>query len=176
MKRINLVIFLLAFPMLSFPGWQDREGNSLPDTPDMKSIGDFGAKLILTAKEKETIEIWNIPSEGVNIDTEDTYKRNEFITALIIFSGCGEKDTGHCNLAVKFKIIQPDGEVYADLPEQEAWIGKPSPGKALQMSVSYLKVRIEDHEMLGTYEILADVIDANLRETLNLSSKFNILE
>ena len=44
------------------------------------------------------------------------------------------------------------------------------------MSVAYIKVRIEDNELMGTYEILADVIDSNLKQKLSLSSKFEILE
>ncbi len=176
MKRISLIICLLVSPTLVISGWQDRDGNPLPETHDRRSTGDFGAWLILTAKEKETIEVWNIPSEWVNIDTEEIYKRNEFVTALVVFSGCRENNSGHCNLVVKFKIIQPGGEIYADIPAQEAWVGKPSPGKAVQMSVSYVKVRIENHEPLGTYEVLADVIDSNLGESLSLSSKFKIIE
>ena len=176
MKRTSIIICLLVFPTLVISGLQDRDGNPLPETHDRKSSGDFGAWLILTAKEKETIEVWNIPSEWVNIDTEETYKRNEFVTALVVFSGCRENGSGHCNLVVKFKILQPGGKVYADIPAQEAWTGKPSPGKAVQMSVSYVKIRIENHEPLGTYEVLADVIDSNLRETLSLSSKFEVIE
>ena len=177
MKRFSFVLacFLLV-PLIVNAGWQDREGNPQPDTPDKKSIGDFGAWLILTGKEDEAFKNWNTPSEGVYLDTEDKFKRNEFVSALVIFSGCGEDDKGNCNLAVKFKIFQPDGRVYSDMPMQEAWIDKPSPGRALQMSYGYMKVRIEDDEPLGTYEITVDVIDANSGKVIRLSSKFQVSE
>ncbi len=167
---------LVTLSFASVAGWIDREGNPLPDSPDQKAIGEFGAWLLLTNNVEKALKNWGTPSETVYLDTEKNYKRNEFISALIIFSGCTEDKNGHCNLAVKYKIIQPDGKIYADLPIQEAWIGKASPGKALQMSIGYVKVRIEDHEAIGTYEILADVIDSNLDEKISLSSKFEILE
>jgi len=72
---------------------------------------------------------------------------------------------------VRFRITQPDGKVYAEMPIQEAWVGKPAPAK-LGMSVGYIKLRIEPDELLGEYEINATVIDKNSKDTLELSSVF----
>jgi len=163
-------------PFSIWAGWIDRAGNELPETHDQKSIGDFGAWLILTGNVNQAFKNWGTPSEAIYIDTEDKFKRNEFVSALVVFSGCGEDELGNCNLAVKFKVLNPTGGIYADIPLQEAWIGKPSPGKALQMSVGYIMVSIEDHEPIGTYEIEADIIDLNSKKELNLSSKFLVAE
>lgn len=175
-KSALVFALLLSLSSASVAGWIDRDGNPLPDTPDQKAIGEFGAWLILTNNVEKAFRNWGTPSETVYLDTEKIYKRNECISALIIFSGCTEDELGHCNLAVKFKIIQPDGKIYADLPLQKAWVGKASPGKALQMSIGYVKVSIEDHEPSGTYEILAEVIDSNLKEKISLSSQFEIMK
>ncbi|MCP4237206.1 MAG: hypothetical protein GY770_27085 [Aestuariibacter sp.] len=169
------IVTTLSLAFTSPSGWIDRDGNPIPDSAEQKSIGQFGAWLLLTNDVKNSLEKWNTPSETVYIDTSKNYKKNEYIAAFVFFSGCSENESGKCNLNVKYKIIQPDGKVYADIPEQEAWSKKP-PGRSIQMSTAYIQVRIESHELKGTYEILADVIDNNSSQKLNLSSKFEISE
>ena len=171
-----LAALILFLPLGITAGWIDREGNKLPDTHDQKAIGDFGAWLLLTGNVEQAFKNWNTPSETVHIDTENKFKRNEYVSALVVFSGCGEDEIGNCNVAVKFKVLNPNGSIYADLPLQEAWIGKPSPGKALQMSIGYIMVKIEDHEPIGTYEIEVNVLDLNLKQNLSLSSQFHVSE
>ena len=170
------IILLVLFPSLSLGGWIDREGNQLPDTNYRKSIGSFGAQLILTSKVEEAFKNWEQPSDPVDIDTSETIKRNEFVSALIVFSGCAENESKHCNLTVKFIVLQPDGKVYANIPTQEVWMNKPSPGRALQMSVGYIKLRVEDHEPLGLYQIIAEVHDLNSNKKLSLSSEIEVVE
>ena len=171
-----VLIAALILPAFVNAGWVDKNGNHLTDTPDMKSSGAFGAMVLLTAKEKETFEKWGIPSVEVFIDTADTFKKNEFVTVLVFFVGCGVNEIGHCNLAVKFKVIQPDGGIYADLLQQEAWTGKSPSDNTVQMSTSYIKIRIEDHEPLGKYEVLVDVFNLYLDTKLSLSANFEVVE
>ena len=111
---------LLVLTSASVAGWIDRDGNPIPDSTDQKSIGEFGAWLLLTNNVEQALKKWSTPSKYVYLDTEKNYKRNEFISALIVFSGCKENELGHCNLTVKFKIIQPDGRLYADILTQDA--------------------------------------------------------
>jgi hypothetical protein len=172
-RRVLLFIFvLLSAP--AFAGWIDREGNALPDTEFRKSNGDFGAQLVLTDKEEQTFRKWNTPSSVVDIATTNRIQVNRFLTAVIIFSGCGADNAGNCNLVVRFKILQPNGSVYADLPTQEAWVNKPAPpNRSLQMSVGYIRVRIEPHEPIGRYTMLAEVMDKNTGKTLNLTQYFD---
>jgi hypothetical protein len=158
-------------------GWIDREGKPLPDAPDRKSIGDYGAWLVLTDKESEAFSRWGTPSEGVYINSTEKIERGKILTALIMFSGCGADKNGNCDLVVKFKIVQPDGKVYADLPYQEAWVGKPvPPNKSLGMSVGYIRVVIESGEPLGKYTVHANVRDRNLKKTIDLVSVFEAVE
>ncbi len=166
--------------MLSHPSlaqWIDMQGNPIPDTSYRKSIGHFGAHLILTDKERETFERWDTPSKVVDLDTTNKIRKNKLITALVIFSGCSVDKNGNCNLLVKFKVLQPDGSVYADLPPLEAWVGKPvPPRRSLGMSIGYIRVRIEPHEPSGMYTVLADVIDNNSNITLKLTNSFEAIE
>lgn len=55
----------------------------------------------------------------------------------------------------------------------EVWESKPAPrGKALELSVQYLKVRIEPKDQLGRYVIYAQVRDNNTEKVLQLQSPF----
>jgi hypothetical protein len=178
-RRIFLFFLaaVLAVPLSSVAGWVDREGKLLPDTSDRKSIGDFGAWLVLTDKESEAFSRWDTPSEGVYLNSTEKIERGKMLTALIIFSGCGADRARNCDLVVKFKIVQPDGKTYADLPYQEAWVGKPvPPNKSLGMSVGYIRVIIEPDEPLGKYKVFANVHDKNLNKTIELLSVFEAVE
>lgn len=172
-----VLVCVLVAPLFSIAGWIDREGKPLPDAPDRKSIGDFGAWLVLTDKESEAFSRWDTPSEGVYLNSTEKIERGKILTALIIFSGCGADKAGNCDLVVKFKIVQPDGKTYADLPYQEVWVGKPvPPNKSLGMSVGYIRVIIEPGEPLGKYKVHAYVHDKNLNKTIELLSMFEAVE
>lgn len=179
MKNIFSLFFVVSLMLYhsSSAQWIDMQGNPIPDTSYRKAIGIFGAHLVLTDKEWETFKKWDTSSKVVDIDTTNKIKKNKFITALIIFSGCGVDKNGNCNLIVKFKVLQPDGSVYADILPQEAWVGKPAPPeRTLGMSIGYIRVRIEPHEPSGMYTVLADVIDKNSNLTLKLSNSFEAIE
>ena len=175
-KQVIVLCILLVLPLLSVAGWLDQSGNPLPDTDARKSIGKLGVNLLLTNKEKEAQNKSKAPSSGGNPDTIDKIKRNEFITALLLFSGCGVDEKGNCDLLVKYKILQPDGKVYADIPVQKAWAGKPPADNDLQVSKAYIKIRIENKEPLGVYQVMADVVDKVSGESLSLLTKFEAIE
>ena len=173
MKKSIVILLILLLPSVCFGGWNDRQGNPLPDEPHMKSTGTFGAQLVLTDKEALMLERWNTPSETVYFSSTDTIKINEPITAFIIFSGCGADENGNCNLIGKYKIYQPDGSVYADLPFQEIWVNKPvPPNRNLALGVGYIKIVIEPHEQLGEYVVEMEVVDNNLKKKLLLETNF----
>lgn len=174
MKALSIIVVAaLIIPSLASGGWIDKQGNSLPDQSDRKSIGDFGAHLILTDKEVEALKNWETPSETVNIPISDTIKTGKPITAMVVFSGCGVDKVGNCNLVGNYKILQPDGKIYADIRDQEVWINKPvPPNRNLGLSVSYIRIVIKPHEQLGKYVVQAKVIDKVRNQTLQLETSF----
>lgn len=177
MKTIITALFFCLIPSIGIGGWIDKQGNSLPDEPSRKSIGSFGAHLVLTKKEALMLERWNTPSETVEFSSADTAKIGEPITAFIIFSGCGADQKGNCNLVGKFKIFQPDRGIYADLPYQEIWVDKPvPPNRNLEMGVAYIRVIIEPHEQLGDYVVQCEVYDRILKKCLQLETKFKAVK
>ena len=177
MPLLRSFIVLLFLPTLAFSGWINKQGEELPETEYRKAVGDFGVQLILVGDENKLFKNWAIPSETVDVSTIDSVKVNEFINAFVIFSGCKPDEKGNCSVAMRFRVIRPDGEVYADTPPMEVWENKPvPPGKTLELSVAYLKVRIEPKDQLGRYVIHTQVRDNNTGTVLLLHSPFTALK
>lgn len=158
--------------------WIDKSGNSIPDGENIKSAENFIAQLILTTDEQDLLKKWNTPSETVHMSTSSTVERNNPISAFIVFGGCKVDNQGNCDLVTKFKIYQPDGKLYADLPEMEVWSGKPvPPNHSIQLSVAYIKVVIENGEQLGKYNRIDSVVTDRIgKESVKLSSIFTAVE
>jgi hypothetical protein len=169
----GILPLLLLLPTIAFAGWLNKAGESLPDSEDRKSIGEFGAQLIFVSDEADLFKRWATPSQTANVDTLDHVEVNGSVNAFVVFSGCGHDTNGNCSVAMRFRVLQPDGQLYADTPSMEAWDGKPAPpAKSLELSVQYLKVVIEPKDLLGKYMVYAQVRDNNSGAVLQLNGPF----
>lgn len=181
MKKLRIVIvgcFLLYVASPAFSAqWSDKSDRSIPDDENIKSAESFIAQLILTTDEQGLLKKWNKPSETVYVNTSSIVERNSPISAFIVFGGCKVDQQGNCDLVTKFKIYQPDGKLYADLPEMEVWSGKPAPpNRSIQLSVAYLKVVVENGEQLGKYKFESVVTDKVGKESVKLLGVFEATE
>jgi hypothetical protein len=168
-----LVAFLLLLPTVAFAGWINRSGESLPDADANKAVGDFGAQMVFVADEHELLGRWGTPSEAVQVKTIDKVETNGSINAFIVFGGCKPDASGNCSVVMRFRVLQPDGKVYAETPAMEVWQGKPAPpGTSLELSVQYLKIRIEPQDQLGQYIIQTQVKDENSGVIMQLKGPF----
>jgi hypothetical protein len=171
--RHCVIAALLVTPLIAQGGWINKSGVALPDSPDRKAIGDFGAQLILVGDENALIEIWNTPSNTVNVSTTDRASVGSFVSAFIVFSGCSKDKPGNCNVSVRFRVVDPTGGTYADTPPMEVWKAKPAPrGRSLGLSADFLKIRIEPQDKLGLYLVKAQVLDNNSGKRLDLQQSF----
>lgn len=172
MRKVLSVVALLAFTS-AHAQWIDKQGNRLANTDDRKSRGSFGAEIVFTTDAEVLEERWRTPSETVNIDSVDHVRVNEPIYAFVVFSGCKPSVAGKCNVSMSFRVLRPDGKVYANTPSMEVWQDKPAPpGRALALSVQYLRVRIEPHEQQGRYTVEVQVHDENGGKVLALKKRF----
>ena len=168
-----LAAFLLALPTLVFAGWINQSGESLPDTDASKAVGDFGAQMIFVSDERELLSLWRTPSETVNVKTIDKVETSGFVNAFIVFGGCKPDISGNCSVTMRFRVLQPDGKVYAETPAMEVWKEKPvPPGKSIELSVDYLKIRIEPNDQIGQYTVQAQVKDENASIVMQLKRSF----
>ena len=179
MNNINLLIIhlLLFTPTSVFSGWTDLEGKSCKDTPDRKSIGKNGTWLILPDNEKDVFSRWDTPSDIFHVKSTNSIERGKILSVLVFFIGCGADKDNKCNLVVKYRIIRPDGKIYAEIPYQEAWVGKPAPiNNTIGLSMGYIQIIIDPGDPLGKYTVHATVYDNNLKSTYALETNFVALE
>jgi hypothetical protein len=153
--------------------WVDRDGTLLPNAEYRMNTGAFSAWLLLVDDEEEFFRRWEALSPVANIETADRIERGQFITAFVIFGGCAKDSVGRCDVAVDFRIKNPDGTDYVFIPNQRAWdnYSGPEPG-ILVLSRAYLKIRIEPDEFLGEYRVEATLRDVNADRSILLGSAF----
>jgi len=162
MRRINGVLLAcgLLLSSLANAGWVDKQGNKIPDSDHMKSVGDLIAQLVITDNEARVLKNWGTPSESVYFPTTNKIERNKIITAFVVFGGCAVDVKGNCDLRMQITLYQPDGTIYSKLPVMEVWSGKPvPPNRSLGLSVEYMRVIIEPDEPLGKYRIDTQIMD-----------------
>jgi hypothetical protein len=172
MRRF-LAAIALSTASLCHGAWINKSGETLPDSESRKAVGGFGAQMIFVADDQKMFQLWETPSETVNVATIDKVAVNDQVNAFIVFSGCKPNKSSLCDVSVRFRVYQPNGKVYASTPPMEIWQGKPPPsGKSLELSVQYLKVVIEPKDLLGKYIIVAQVKDNISGATMDLSAPF----
>ncbi len=179
MKRIllALVVVISSISSWSNAGWVDRQGNAIPDSEHMKSVGDLVAQLVVTDNEAEVLKNWGTPSESVYFPTAEKIERNKLLSIFVVFGGCATDQQGNCDLRMKITIFQPNGSVYSELPEMEVWSYKPvPPNRSLGLSVGYIRVRIEPNEPLGEYRVQSQISDRVSGNAMLLASSFEAIE
>ncbi len=179
MKGFSAIVLasLLILSGVAEAEWIDKQGNPIPDTDNIKSVGDLIAQLIITDNEAQVLKSWGTPSESVYFPTTEKIERNKIITALVVFGGCATDEKGDCDLRMQITVFQPDGTIYSKLPVMEVWSGKPAPpNRSLGLSAEYMRVIIEKNEPLGIYRVETKVIDMNSGKSMLLSSHFTAIE
>ena len=168
-----LLIAALTLSTVASAAWMNKSGERLPETAYRKSSGDFVAQMIFIGDENELFTTWNKPAESVNVKDIETIDVNSPISTFIVFGGCKPDDKGKCNVAMRFRVIGPDGKIYSETPEMEVWNAKPAPpDRSLQLSIDYLKIVVEPHEQPGRYVVNTEVQDKHSGSVLKLQKSF----
>jgi hypothetical protein len=171
---ITLVSMLLA--VTSVVAQSGPTQRSEPPESWRASAGDFGAIMVFTDDPQKFLEEWSKPPEAVpQISSVESARRGDTVVAFVFFSGC-KANKGNCDCEVDFKLLRPDGSVYAEHSGVELWKGKPAPpGGNLQLSVANLGFRVEPQDPLGKYNLKAIVHDRNAKVDLSLERKIEVL-
>jgi len=163
-------------PFLCAGSWK-QDGKPVPDTSWAKSDGDFGAQLVFTDKPDELVAAWDKPGLAVAIKETVSVVRGKLIVGVIFFVGCARNDKGNCDAVVHFKISGPDGKPYGTPQGGEMWIGKPPPPEEqMQMGVGNIGVVIEPKDTLGTYAVVAEILDRVSKKKMVLERTFQAVE
>jgi hypothetical protein len=87
----------------------NETGKPVPDTPSMRSSGEFGAQLLLTSSEQAFRQNWNTTAGTPKLHTTRTVKVGQSISGVILFTGCTPGGNHACVVSAAFSLASPDG-------------------------------------------------------------------
>ena len=147
-------------------------------TPQYKNaIGGFGAILLVTTDSETALENWAMPTEGVYIPTTAVAKKGQPVEALVLFQGCEADTSGNCIAEVDYRIIAPDGSVYAEYLATELWKHKPAiPKGQVGLAVARVGLIVEPDEQAGRYMFSCTVRDLVGGVEFVIAREFEIVE
>jgi hypothetical protein len=177
MMKTLLAIILFScclLPNVTMAGWQNMKGEQIPETASRKSLDDFGAMLMLTDKQDDLFAKWLKPGKVVEMDVTNKVERNELISVLIFFSGCKADTKGYCNVIANYKMWNPQGQLFREMPNTRVWVNKPGPkAGSLELTEAYVKIKPTS---VGRYSVEAEVKDLNQDVKLLLRSSFEAID
>lgn len=107
----------------------------------------------------------------------DTVAKGRPIEALIVFSGCSPDRQGNCFLEADYKILKPDGSLYAEYQNTEVWLNKPAvPLGRVGLAVDRVGVVADPEDPLGEYRVYCTVRDDVANTEVTVSSGFVVVE
>ena len=166
--------FLVAFiPLLAQSAWIDSTGKPLPDTESMRSAGEFGVHLVLTADEKQFRQTWNSSKTLPKLRTTDAVRLGRSVSALVIFHGCSPNAEGVCDVVSEFVLEGPDGSK-TPAGSGPVWSGKPMQQRLLQLGQASTTVGFEKSDPVGDYKVIANVKDKVSGQTLSVVARLKV--
>lgn len=166
------VAVILLMGLVAQAQWR-KEGKTLEDGPDRKSVNGFGGQLVVVKDPKAFIEEWQKP-EMPRINPASKVNRGELFGAFVLFAGCKTDEQGACKAEVDYLIYHPDGSLYVERKGQPLWKEQPPPAPNIQLSRAILAIRFEKNDPVGEYKIKAKVSDLNAAVSFELETKIRL--
>lgn len=169
-------VVLMLMGCASDDVWYE-DGKPAGPSSEMKSEGGFGVRHLLTHRPDQLFAEWAKPAEGVPVNTTNKTVRGQVVSSVILFSGCKPDPKGNCDVVADIEIFDPTGGVYGSFENVEVWVNKPPPPKrAIQLSLSDIRMVIEPGEPLGEYRITAKTTDRVGGITVETEQRFEAVE
>ena len=155
MKRY-LALLAALLPLAVHAGWIDSTGRPIPDTENRRSVGDFGVHIVLAANEAQFRQVWNSSTIPPKLNTINTVRHGETVSALLVFHGCAPGGTGVCDVVSESIIEGPDG---GRTPggSGPVWAGEPVRQGLFQLGQASMSVVFDRTDAIGNYKIIANV-------------------
>lgn len=159
------------------PKWQ-QDGRAVPDEAWRRADGPFAAMLLVTDEPNEFLEAWARPASPdykPYVHRVSETRRGGVVAAMILFARCAPDASGNCRSVVDFRVLRPDGSVYAE-HRAPLWDGAPPPYTSLQLGTAHMVFEVEPSDPLGSYRIEAIVRDQIAKRRVALSQELSVLE
>ena len=108
--KLFLTLLVALLPFAAQSAWIDPTGKLIPDNESMRSAGEFGVKIVLTADEGQFRQKWNSSKTPPKLSITNTVRLAGSVSALLIFHGCSPNVGGVCDVASEFILEAPDAQ------------------------------------------------------------------
>lgn len=178
---IHRIVILVASLVLAGPatGQWSENGRPAAETSWRKADGDLGAMLMITDDLQSFLDQWSKPAAPgyrPNISTTDEASRGDTVAAVVLFTSCARSESGSCLAVVDFRVVRPDGTVYAEHAGAPLWDEAPPPTGHLQLGISQLAFEIEPDDPFGEYRIETRVRDLVALRTVTLVRSIAVVQ
>lgn len=153
-----LTLLVALLPLFAQGAWIDSTGKSIPDTESMRSAGDFGVQIVLTADEVQFRHTWNSSKTPPKLSTTNTVRLGQSVSALLIFHGCAPNAGSVCDVASEFIVEAPNGSK-TPAGGGPVWSAQPMQLRLLQLGQASMTVGFDRTDSVGDYKISANVQD-----------------
>lgn len=170
---VFFILLIALFPLVAQGGWIDSTGKSISDTESMRSVGDFGVQIILTANEGQFRQIWNSSTTPPKLTTTNTVRLGEAVSALLIFHGGVPNDSGICDVVSEFILEAPNGSKTL-AGGGKVWSGKPVQPGMSQLGQASITVGFYKIDPVGDYKITANVKDNVSGSVLSVMARLEV--
>jgi len=173
LKAILVTLLALSIPIAGTCAWVDGQGKEIPDTPSMRSSGDFGVQLVLTPSEKKFRQTWNDTTGTPTLQSTSSIRQGESISGVLIFGGCQADPKKTCDVAVEFTLQGPDGST-TPAGNGPVWNASPPKARALFLGQASVTIGFTKDDAPGSYKLVAKVRDNISHRTLQLITPFSL--
>jgi hypothetical protein len=177
MQRNLLAFCLLAFFALSAAEFlraqeisqAEPSGEFLPPNEN-----GFGAMLLFTEDLEFPKRFYKGGGELV-LNATTNLKVGVPFLILVNFFGPGLTASGETKTSMDLQILNPDGTTYTDKKNLQVWKGEyPFSATSLQLADSIVRMTIEPHYQIGTYDVKVTIRDEVKDVALSLSKSFTV--
>jgi len=170
----KLIIFLaMSLPLVAQSAWTDSTGKQIPDTESMRSVGSFGAQVVLTPDERQFRQTWNSTKGTPKLISTDVVRLGSSVSAVILFHGCAPSEKGTCDVVSEFILENPDG-VATPAGGGAVWSFAPMQSGVIQLGQASVTIEFDKTDPVGNYNVIANVKDKVSGRALTVIGKLKV--
>lgn len=177
--RILILLIVLLLPSFGYAeqvGWTDRNGNSLENTENKKSINGFGGWLLITS-DQNWKEKWESPESVPPLfTTAEQISLGDNITILTLYINPQTDLNNRISLTCDIKVTRPDGTPSYDETDLEC-ADEELIGPASNVRLTYVVINFiaELSDPYGTWTIEVVLKDQNSHIEIPLRNSFELV-
>jgi len=185
MKNLLLLIFL-NFPPNALAnlgtrpdegGWVNKDGTSVANTDNMKSIRGFGGWLVVTP-DKDWSQKWETPTENIPYFSEaNEVNYGEELTILPFFINPEVNSSGEISIICHIIITDPTGMAPIDQDNIPCAVGKlHGDPRNIRLTTTVIKFIGEANDPPGTWSVVVTITDKNRNISIPLKTRFTLIK